>query len=522
MKHRQAKSFGFAAALLSRPVNNTEIEALMGGGLRDVVMHEVGHILGLRHNFKGTLAISKECLQDKACTSKNALSSSVMDYIPLNLPGKDRKDFDMFSPVVGAWDKLAIRYGYTDFEKEGKAHLTAILEEAAQVETCYDADEGNSDDPSCIAYDMSSEPVSYMEEMLGRYSEVLGSLLDMSVTPGASYIQYGQALTTTLSLVLDIGSDAILYLGGINNSYLHRTSGSVAQKDLGARRPIDVGMQRGALDLLTKLFRPQEHGLWPADENLKYMVEGDEGEGALDSLDMTYIYEAFTGPLISGALTAGRLERIVKQENLLSKGSAEVFRLDEYLPVMVQSLTREGFDVGSDASEKYLQRQLVQALAGVLSSASSTTSPDIIMQVEYQLRYLGAMAKAALKRMQQSGGAPAVWHDCAAMDEECACTGLVRLGSSGSWSAAISSKASTTCSLEKFTSLKNTAETSVCQCLSSSQDADALHQIHVELVLKEIEAAVGSIPSTESLKGGAAALGFGASLALALGAHITS
>lgn len=283
-----------------------------------------------------------------------------------------------------------------------------------------------------------------------------------------------------------------------------------------------MSWQQQALRIVTNLFRPQEHGLWPHDELLKYMVEGDEGEGAVDSLDLPYIYESFTGQLISGALSAARCEQVVKQEKLLSKGSAEVLRLDDYLSTVVQSLTREGFDVASSAEEKYLQKQLVRALSDVLGTETSTSSPDLIMQVEYQLRYLGAMAMAALEKMQQSRGEPALWHHCAAMDEECACRGVVRLGGSGTWSASVASMSKTLCSLETFNSTNAAAETWSCQCLSSSQDPDDLHQIHVERLLADVEAAVGKIASTESVKGGAAALGAsGASLALALAALIT-
>lgn len=46
---------------------------------------QVGHTLGLRHNFEGSTMLTLEQLQDPSLTSKRGLTSSVMDYLPLNI-----------------------------------------------------------------------------------------------------------------------------------------------------------------------------------------------------------------------------------------------------------------------------------------------------------------------------------------------------------------------------------------------------------------------------------------------------
>ena len=56
---------------------------LIGAGLRDTTMHEVGHTLGLRHNFKATAQVPFEQLHNVDYTSKFGISSSVMDYYPV-------------------------------------------------------------------------------------------------------------------------------------------------------------------------------------------------------------------------------------------------------------------------------------------------------------------------------------------------------------------------------------------------------------------------------------------------------
>lgn len=58
---------------------------VLNQGIREVIMHEVGHTLGLRHNFKASSAVTWEQTQDPAYTSKHGLTISIMDYLPMNL-----------------------------------------------------------------------------------------------------------------------------------------------------------------------------------------------------------------------------------------------------------------------------------------------------------------------------------------------------------------------------------------------------------------------------------------------------
>ena len=63
-----------------------EAQRFVAGALKDVVMHEDGHALGLRHNFRASTGIKFEQLRDAAFTAKRGISNSVMDYNPPNVP----------------------------------------------------------------------------------------------------------------------------------------------------------------------------------------------------------------------------------------------------------------------------------------------------------------------------------------------------------------------------------------------------------------------------------------------------
>ena len=89
-------------------------------GLTDVTMHEVGHTLGLRHNFKGSAGMPYSKRTDEQFIKEYGLTTSVMDYVPMNLMSSKARGSSsippLFSPTVGRYDMQAIQYGYQALE----------------------------------------------------------------------------------------------------------------------------------------------------------------------------------------------------------------------------------------------------------------------------------------------------------------------------------------------------------------------------------------------------------------------
>ena len=89
----------------------------LGAAIKDLVMHEVGHTLGLRHNFKASSGIPADELHDEAYTSEHGVSLSVMDYAPVNLALSEENQGHYWNPGVGTYDEWAIKYGYMRSEE---------------------------------------------------------------------------------------------------------------------------------------------------------------------------------------------------------------------------------------------------------------------------------------------------------------------------------------------------------------------------------------------------------------------
>src|SRR5205085_3317949 len=76
--------------------------------LVEIAAHEVGHTLGLRHNFRASTIHTLEQAQDAALTAKEGLTGSVMDYIPTNLSPAGQKQGQYHQTTLGPYDYWAI------------------------------------------------------------------------------------------------------------------------------------------------------------------------------------------------------------------------------------------------------------------------------------------------------------------------------------------------------------------------------------------------------------------------------
>ena len=87
-------------------------EELLAQAIKEVVMHEVGHSLGLRHNFRASTMLSLDEINDTEVTREKGMVGSVMDYNPLNVSRPGEKQGDYATTTIGPYDYWAIEYAY--------------------------------------------------------------------------------------------------------------------------------------------------------------------------------------------------------------------------------------------------------------------------------------------------------------------------------------------------------------------------------------------------------------------------
>jgi len=231
-------------------------EAFIGPVLADLACHEVGHTLGLRHNFKASSTYTMQAINSNELKSKKPHASSVMDYLPVNMNFKDGEiqgDYTMIA--VGPYDVWAIEYGYTQDEKD----LKQILARVAEPQLQYATDEDTfGPDPLARRYDFSKEPLDYANNQMRIARHNRQRIVEKLVKDGDSWAKTRRAYEMTLAMQMRAVSMMANWLGG---AFVYRDK----KGDKNGRLPIEVvpaKKQRDALSfVIENTFKDEAFGL---------------------------------------------------------------------------------------------------------------------------------------------------------------------------------------------------------------------------------------------------------------------
>ena len=226
-------------------------ERLIRESLRRLVLHEVGHTLGLNHNFKGSNLLTYKEIQNKETTLVKGLCSSVMEYPSINFSLNPENQGLYYDSIPGPYDHWAIRFAYSETDDVG---LNAILEESTKHEHKFanDADDmrgtGKGMDPDAMIYDLTSEPVLYAVDRIKLVNNIFPKLLYKYRKEGGSHqelLNSYYTLTGQHSTSLKIISRQI---AGV------RVDRSMVGQDTDIKpfTPVSYEEQKSAMDALTK------------------------------------------------------------------------------------------------------------------------------------------------------------------------------------------------------------------------------------------------------------------------------
>jgi hypothetical protein len=160
-------------------------DELMGELIRFVSSHEVGHTLGLRHNFGSSSTVPVENLRNKAWVEANGHTPSIMDYARFNYVAQpeDKISTDGIFPRIGDYDKWAIEWGYRRFldmktPESEKGHLNKwIMEKLKNQRLWWGDGESNQDDPRSQTEDLSDNSVKASEYGIKNLKRIVPELM---------------------------------------------------------------------------------------------------------------------------------------------------------------------------------------------------------------------------------------------------------------------------------------------------------------------------------------------------------
>ncbi|MDZ4286666.1 MAG: zinc-dependent metalloprotease, partial [Prosthecobacter sp.] len=247
-----------------------EVKGLVYEGLHYLVLHELGHTLGLNHNFRSSQFHDLASIHKREITEKVGLTGSVMDYPPANVAPQGIPQGQYYTTKPGPYDHWAIEYGYAEGLEDPAKEAQRLAKLAArshehELGFANDADDmrrsGKGIDPRAMIFDMSSDEVTYGTQRCEIVKQKLAELLAKQPEKGASWQSLTQAYVTLTTEAANSLTAISRYVGGV---YVERAFVGQAP-DAKPFTPVEKAKQRQALEALAKYaFAPDAWQL-PAD-----------------------------------------------------------------------------------------------------------------------------------------------------------------------------------------------------------------------------------------------------------------
>jgi hypothetical protein len=228
-----------------------------------VTLHEVGHTLGLRHNFKASQMWPYGSLQDAAATGREGLTGSVMDYIPVNIAADGQPQGEHWQTVVGPYDKWAIEYAYKPLAgaapEEERQELDRIASRCADPRLSYGTDEDawtghpRGMDPNASMWDIGDDQFAYYRNRMAIAKEAIGKIETQFSEPGTRYQKLRLAFQMNLGEYFPVVLNLPKFVGGIRHYRDHIGDPSGRPPYV----PVPAAEQREALAILNReVFGP--------------------------------------------------------------------------------------------------------------------------------------------------------------------------------------------------------------------------------------------------------------------------
>lgn len=197
--------------------SDADIKEMHKQFLTYLIMHEMGHTLGLNHNMKASQMLSPAEINNTAITHKLGLIGSVMDYPAINIALDRSKQGDYYTTKAGPYDLWAIEYGYTPDESK----LNAILSRSTEPYLAFgnDGDDmrspGKGMDPRVNINDLTSDAIGYAEERLKLVNGLMSKIVAKYSKPGQSYAELRARYGTLNGQRVNMINAMSRYVGGV-------------------------------------------------------------------------------------------------------------------------------------------------------------------------------------------------------------------------------------------------------------------------------------------------------------------
>jgi len=381
-----AEHEGFAMSLLeargTMMLDSAQSEAFLLSRLKSTTMHEVGHTLGLTHNFRASTVYTAAQLSDPDFTRQNGIAGSVMEYNAVNLAVQGEKQGEFHMSTLGPYDYWAIEYGYREFAPEEEAAaLLRVAGRSSEPLLAFTPDSYvyySGLDPVANTFDLGTDPLAYAERQLKLARELWQLSERRKLEADESYAVLRRNFSRGLFEVQQSALYTAKYIGGL----------TVVQDSAGSGRtplePVPAAKQRAALQLLAdNLFAADSFRFPPSylrklsltdfdiDDAAEFARVTPAVDIAVDQLVLN-VHRAVLGPLLGPEIA----QRLLNNELKVTDRNEALRLVDLYgtLHSAIFSEVTTGQDI--PLIRRNLQREYVSKVTNVILRPATAMPAD--------------------------------------------------------------------------------------------------------------------------------------------------
>jgi hypothetical protein len=355
--------------------------------LRQIVAHEFGHILGLRHNFLASTYHSPQALANPGLIRKSGYTASLMDYTGFNLFGL-KTGAPLYLSGPGIYDQWAIEYGYKPLPagKESSA-LKAIADRSNEPGHAYQTDDtADGYDPSVVRYDLSSDPLAYAEGLSKLNKYLLKTLPQRSPKPGESYATFTNRFRLLLASQQRSAGLALRYIGGVRTRRVVRGGGSKEEP----YEPISAAESKRALGIVIQTaLRPGAFAV-PEEYFRKSTVDlyDPDYAGIATAFPVRDDIARYHQGILNSLFQSARLSRIANLEYKFPEPGAVLHLIDLFPSVRQAIWSGIGPKAVVPAEQRDLQKAHLQVLINYTLKQVPGAPADARAIAENELRQI--------------------------------------------------------------------------------------------------------------------------------------
>ena len=409
--------------------------------LKFTVMHEVGHTLGLRHNFRASGLNTARQLSDPDFVRQSPLTGSVMDYPAINLPLPGEAPAAAFQTTLGPYDFWAVEYAYKTIPADQlTAELQRIAGRNAEPGLAYGTDEDNflGIDPQALQFDLGSDPVAFATRRFDIAADLFKRQATRVLKPDEDFAALRRSL---IFAVRDAGRAAGILLRQVGGLTTLRDFSNTGRDPM---QPVPAADQRVALRLLSqRLLSAESFEVSPALQRRlapDYLAR-EESLGGMPtelSLQQTVLdlQRALLNRLMGDALAArmldnaahlGTREPVLRLGEMYSQLEADVWSELATLDAP-PGARRPPATHGQTQARRELQREYVNRIAALVLRPGALTRSDARALVRNRAAALASRLERAARARTLDEDALAHLRDSAESLRSALAAPLVRSG----------------------------------------------------------------------------------------------